>query len=253
MKLTALVFALGLSIACFGQDRSGITDAEATAIVSSFKDKKLAEKDLVPPGFTKVAEARGDLNNDGVNDLALIIREKPSDKDESASERDQDKKAMSGEEKEEDSSPPQVVLLFLGDKSGTFTFWKLGPHHFLDAFPNFIDAGGIGDFKIQKGVLIINSSIGVSIGSWAAGGCTQKWRNDKGGFRLIGLTIVDSSRACACGDTKDVNYLTGDEIFTSNRTENRQEAKKMKTEKRKIEPRIILWDDFDYDSFCTMY
>jgi len=49
MKLTVLVFAIGLSISCFGQDRSGIPDSEATAIVASLKDKKLAMKDLVPP------------------------------------------------------------------------------------------------------------------------------------------------------------------------------------------------------------
>ena len=257
MKLTALIFALSLSIACFAQDRSGITGEEATAIVSSLKGKKLAAKDLVPAGFTRVAEARGDLNNDGIDDLALMIREKSSDKDsdkdKDASEQEQDKKTKPDEEKEEESSPPQVILLFLGDKSGTFSFWKLGPHHFPDAFPRFIDDGGIGEFKIQKGVLIINSSISVSIGSWAAGGCTQKWRNDKSGFRLIGLKIVDVRRNCACGDTKDVNYLTGDEIFTSDRAANGQQTKNMKTTKRKIEPKVILWDDFDYDTFCTIH
>lgn len=256
MKLSALILAIGLSIVCFGQDRSGITDSEAAAIVASLKDKKLALKDLVPPGFIKVAEARGDLNHDGIDDLALIIREKSPDKDDKDSEKTSaGEKAQPEhqEEKEDDSSPPQVVLLFLGDKSGAFTFWKLGPHHFLDDFPRFIDEGGIGIFKIEKGVLIINSSISVSMGGSAAGGCTQKWRNDKGGLRLIGLTIVDVMRHCACGDTKDVNYVTGDEIFTSDRTEGWQKAKKMKTERRKIEPRIILWDDFDYDTFCTMY
>ncbi len=212
MKISILLLAIGLSIACFGQDRSGMTDAEASAIVAGLKDKKLALKDLVPQGFTKVAEARGDLNHDGMDDLALIVREKKPDKDDRDSEKTSaGEKSQPGEEneKEEESDPPQIVLLFLGDKSGAFTFWKLGPHHFLDDFPRFMDEGGIGEFKIQKGVLILKSSIGVSAGSWAAGGCTQKWRNDKEGFRLIGLTIVDSSRACACGATKDVNYLTG--------------------------------------------
>ena len=254
MKLTALVFAIGLSVSCFGQDRSGISDSEAAAIVASLKDKKLALKDLVPPGFIKVAEACGDLNHDGIDDVALIIREKSQEKDDKDSEKTPagEKAQPAHREEKEEESPPQIVLLFLGEKSGAFTFWKLGPHHFLDDFPNFIDEGGIGVFKIEKGVLIINSSISVSMGSWAAGGCTQKWRNDKSGLRLIGITIVDMSRACGCGDTKDVNYLTGDEIFTSDRTEDRQKAKKMKTEKRKIEPKIILWDDFDYDAFCSI-
>jgi len=200
-----------------------------------------------------VAEARGDLNRDGVDDLALIIREKRPEKDDKDfGKTSAGEKSQPDNEQEEESSPPQVVVLFLGDKSGAFTFWKLGPHHFLDDFPNFIYEGGIGVFKIEKGVLIINSSISVSMGSWAAGGCTQKWRNDKSGLRLIGMTIVDMSRACGCGNTKDVNYLTGDEIFSSDRAEGNQKAKKMKTERRKIEPKIILWDDFDYDTFCSI-
>lgn len=254
MKLSALLLAIGLSMVCFSQDRSGMPDAEASAIVAGLKDKKLALKDLVPRGFIKVAEAHGDLNQDGIDDLALIVREKRPEKDDKDSkEASADKKTEAGEEQEEESDPPQVILLFLGDKSGAFTFWKLGPHHFPDAFPRFIAEGGIGEFKIQKDVLILRSSIGVSMGSWAAGGCTQKWRKEKDGFRLIGLTIVDKSRACACGDTKDVNYLTGDEIFTSNRAEGNQRAKKIKTERRKIEPKIVLWDDFDYDTFCTVH
>src|SRR5947209_5031855 len=120
---------------------------------------KLVQPQLLPQLAGQPAVA-------GIDDLALMIREKAPEKGKKDSEKGEKAEA---ENDKEDSSPPQAVLLFLGDKSGTFAFWKLGPHHFLDAFPNFTEDGGIGVFKIEKGVLIINSSISVSMGSWAAG------------------------------------------------------------------------------------
>ena len=230
--LTACLLVVALSLSCGAQDRSGLSDAQVKSIVAALENKKLAEKDLVPQGFTKVAEARGDLNHDGVDDLALIVRQKP-------------------EQGSDDSFLPQAVLLFLGEKSGTFTFWKIGPHHFLDSSSSLMSDGGVGNFKIEKGVLIIQSDVAVSMGSWSAGGCTQKWRLEQSGFRLIGLTIVDMMRNCGCGDTRDTNLLTGDQIYTSDRGPGLQKTK-LKTKRTKGASQQILWDDFDYDKFCTM-
>ena len=214
------------------QDRSGLNSSGVDKIVSAFKDKKLADKDLIPAGYIKVKEARGDLNQDGIDDVVLIVQQN------AAQDSDQ-------------SDLPQIILLFLGDKSGAFTFWKIGPHHFLNSNPNFISEGGVGELKIQNGVLIIQSETSLSMGGWGAGGCTQKWRSEKSGFRLIGLTLVDMMRNCGCGDSRDTNYLTGDQILTSDRGPGGERAKK-KITKTKRTPEVILWDDFDYDKFCTM-
>ena len=230
--LSLFLFGITLLSSSTAQDRSGLNSSDAAKIVAAFKDKKLADKDLVPAAFIKVKEARGDLNQDGIDDVALIVQQK------AVGDSDQ-------------SDLHQVVLLFLGDKSGAFTFWKIGPHHFLDSNPNFISEGGVGELKIEKGVLIVGSQTSLSMGSWAAGGCTQKWRSEKSGFRLIGLTLVDMMRNCGCGDTRDTNYLTGDQILTSDRGPGGDRAKK-KITKTKRTPEVILWDDFDYDKFCTM-
>ena len=230
--LSLFLFAITLVMGSSAQDRSGLNSSDVAKIVAAFKDKKLAEKDLVPAGFINVKEARGDLNQDGIDDVALIVQQK------AVQDSDQ-------------SDLTQIVLLFLGDKSAAYTFWKIGPHHFLDSNPNFISEGGVGELKIEKGVLIVGSQTSLSMGSWAAGGCTQKWRSEKSGFRLIGLTLVDMMRNCGCGDTRDTNYLTGDQILTSDRGPGGDRAKK-KITKTKRTPEVILWDDFDYDKFCTM-
>lgn len=233
MKTIAIIL-LTICLSSISQDQYsfGLSSSQVKAIVSSLKDRKLSEKDLIPEGFMKVAEARGDLNHDGIDDLALIIRMKADD-DEAYGTR-------------------QAVLLFTGDRSGTFTFWKVGAHHFVDSNGAFYEESGIGRFEIRKNVLVIHSTTTTIKPSGGGGGCVQKWRNEKSGFRLIGLRVDKIDRFCACGDSIDTNYLTGDEILTSDRDADGAQTEKMKTTRTKGKTRMVLWDEFNYDLFCRI-
>ncbi len=195
---------------------------------------------LVPKGYVKVAEAKGDLSGDGVDDLAILVQESPRLSRLSAKDRD-------------DAEKPQAVVLYLGTKTGSYSFWKLGRRHFSPAYLNQMEENGVGVFAIRKQVLIMNNSVAMSMGGWGAGGCTQKWRNEKAGLRLIGLTTVDFSRACACGTSDDTNFVTGLNIKTDNRGPDGQQIEKEKTTKTKVEPKILLWEDFDFDKMCTSH
>ncbi len=194
--IAAILLTICLNSGSQEQYSSGLSSSHTKAVISSLKDRKLSAGDLVPDGFMKVAEVRGDLNRDGIDDMALIIR-------------------MKADDDAEPGEAPQAVLLFLGDSSGTFTFWKLGAHHFVDSNRAFFEEDGIGRFEITKNVLVIESTTTTIKTSGGGGGCIQKWRNEKSGLRLIGLTVNKIDRNCACGDSKDTNYLTGDEILTS--------------------------------------
>ena len=168
------------------------------------KGKTLKLGDVIPPGYREVARAQGDLDKDGIDDLALIL----------ASEKD-------------DAQP---VMLLRGVGAGQFKFWKAGAAHFQKSNVNFMEPGGVGEFKIDNGVLTIASATAMSAGGWQAGGCTQKWRLEKAGFRLIGLTLVDLRRTCACGTVTDTNFLTGATLQTSDsgkRTANRRRGKRL--------------------------
>jgi len=183
--------------------------------------------------FKEVARAEGDLNKDGTKDIALITQ-----------------KIMPKDSQNEDF-PPQEILVFLGDNSGNFNLWKRGEKHFLNSHPNFMDPNGLLDFKIEKGVLVITSSTALTIGGWSSGGCTQKWRNEEDSFRLIGLKVVDIDRKCACGTSKDTNYLTGASIT---KTDADSEGNQMEIEevtKTKSKPQKIFWESFNYDKFCS--
>lgn len=96
----------------------------------------------------------------------------------------------------------------------------------------------------------LNASISMSMGSWSAGGCTQKWRNEKLGFRLIGLTITDVDRSCACGTTTDINFLTGLEIYDTDRDGNGEQMEKAKETKTRKKRKAVLWENFNYEEMC---
>jgi len=213
---------------------------EDTALLrTALEGKALVEGALVPRGFAKVAEAKGDLNGDGVADVAFIVRRAATGK------------ANTEPSAESDDGVPQAVLIFTGDNSGKFALWKLGASHFMDGWQNLMEEGGVGLFAIKNGVLTMASDVSMSMGGWSAGGCTLKWRNGRAGFQLIGLTVSDIDRKCACGTTNDTNYLTGLTIHTSDRDKDGDQAPKEKVKRTKSKPQTILWESFDFDKMCS--
>src|SRR5207247_666005 len=54
--------------------RAAFSDDDAAAIQTALAGKTVAEGAVVPRGFVKVAQAKGDLTGDGADDLALIVR-----------------------------------------------------------------------------------------------------------------------------------------------------------------------------------
>jgi hypothetical protein len=211
---------------------------DAATIQTALAGKAVVEGALVPRGFAKVAEAKGDLDGDGTDDVALIVR------------RDAEKKGAKAPFAESDGVP-QAVLIFSGNKSGKYTLWKLGASHFMDGTENLMEEGGVGIFQIKKGVLTMASDVSMSMGGWDAGGCTLKWRNGPAGFQLIGLTVSDIDRKCACGTTNDTNYLTGLTIHASNRSKDGDQSPKEKVKRTRAKPQTILWESFDFDKMCS--
>jgi len=212
--------------------------AAAARLQAALAGKALAEGALVPSGFTRVATAKGDLDGDGTDDLALIVRRAG-------------KKTPAKDEADDDDDVPQAVLIFTGDKAGKYTLWKLGVRHFMASSANLMEEGGVGDFQIKKGVLTIASDVAMSMGGWSAGGCTAKWRNGPAGLQLIGLTVSDIDRKCACGTTKDTNYLTGLTIFRDDQERATDDPPRQRHKRTTSKPQTILWENFDFDKMCS--
>jgi hypothetical protein len=213
--------------------------ADPPSLEESLAGKTFTAKQLVPRGLVKVAEAKGDLDGDGTDDVALIVHDDPK-----AS------KTPGGGAADPDIFS-QSVLLFHGDKSGKYLLWKVGETHFVDSHPNFMEQDGFGVLQIKKGVLTIGSSEMMSSGSWSSSDCTLKWRNGPAGFQLIGLTTVEVDRSCACVSSSDTNLLTGLEIYSSNLSASGKQLKKDRVVKKRRKPEVVLWEDFEWEKMCV--
>ena len=147
-------------------------------------------------------------------------------------------------------SGPQRLLLYTGTTSGAFVLWKKGDTHFMETYPNLMEADGFEQMTIEKKVLTISSTTALSMGSWSAGGCTMKWRHEPAGLRLIGLTVTNVDRKCACGTTTDSNLVTGAVIIESDMNEQGAQTK-LTRRKKKTKPTTQLWESFDYERACN--
>jgi len=227
-----------LLIALISLSTTAKAATDPPSLEESLAGKTFSEKHLVPRGLVKVAEAKGDLDGDAIDDIALIVHDDP-------------KASASAGAASDPEILSQTVLLFHGDKAGKYVLWKLGETHFVDSNPNFMEKDGFGLLQIKKGVLTIGSSEMTSMGSWTSSDCTLKWRNGPAGFQLIGLTVDELDRRCACVSSTDTNLLTGLEIYTSNQSASGKELKKDRVVKKRRKPQVVLWEDFEWEKMCT--
>lgn len=201
-------------------------ESDIKAIKDHFVGKKISQKNLLPKGFSKSAETTGDLNRDGINDLALLLK------------------------KEGSKTLPQYVVILTGEKGDTFNFWKLGANHFVDSNPDFLEKDGVLNFEITKNSLVMTTAISQSMGGWAAGGCTTKWRNGKTGFQLISMVKKKFDRKCACGTSTEINMLTGAAVTKTDQDIGGEPMQKERITGNHNKAKQVFWEDFDYNRVC---
>jgi|GEM_PF-5751134 len=238
LSLVTLCVFLSNAAGAVELDEAKAFQAEVQFLKSYYAERTLDLKSLLPKDYVKSGEARGDLDGDGIDDLVIIIHKDPSANKTAKGD-------LSG-----GFDLPQFVVILTGSKSGQLKMWKFGQSHFHHAMTSQMEENGLRGFEIKKGVLSFTADFALSMGGWSAGGCTQKWRNGKTGFQLIGLTVENMDRKCACGQTTDQNLLTGAKQVTSDQKQDGSQASKTTTKKIKDAPQTVLWEDFDYERYC---
>jgi hypothetical protein len=220
------------------------TKIDVEALHRKLDNQIFLSKNLVPKNYIQTAETNGDLNADGINDFAILIKPVPE-------------KAKKNKDGSVDLTGlyydlPQVVLIYLGQKDGKYKFWKLGDSHFIYSSTNLASEDGVSVFKISNGVLTMATAPNLSFGVFYDLGCTQKWRINKLEFQLIGLTKENMNNLNNCSEKVDINYLSGDKIvkFSSVPTNDlcKQNHKIIKS-KSKVD--AVFWDKFNYELFCA--
>lgn len=156
---------------------------------------------FVPAGWHLEAQARGDLDRDGIEDLALVLHE--ADPANVIRHDDVGENPL-------DTNPRLLAVLF-GRKGGGYTLAAVNhtliPRRVDPAMEDpFDSAGGI---TIAKGALQVVLGRFFSAGSWDMEnfGFTFRWQG--GGFRLIGYDATSILRNTGEVRSLSIDYLTG--------------------------------------------
>jgi len=173
--------------------------------------------DFVPKGWSVATQASGDLNNDGIADVAAILVQ-----------GDPEKTPL---EDEDESSRAVIVLLGRPD----------GKHTLAGTNDNLLQCRGCLGVKegvvigIKKGVVVLEQYGGsreYTVEVWRFRYDPQSRR-----FVLIGRDIENADGALGTGTTESSNYLTGQKVTERYRYDKKGERKIALSSKKEETPR----------------
>lgn len=157
-------------------------------------------KDLVPDGWRVMAEAKGDLNKDGRNDIAAIIER---------TEAVQHARGC-GREEFDSSAAPRILLIAIARDGG----YRLAASETGLVLRS--DEGGVwGDpfqsLEISRGTVVLSHYAG-SAWRW---GTVQRFRSQSGDWYLIGQTDSSHHTVSREATVYDYNLSTGKVMITA--------------------------------------
>lgn len=199
-------FMMGLSACQVDERTSAVPNAlseEQTASIRVKKEEaapKMSEAKnpavLMPEGWQQLVRqsgpvrVEGDLNKDGIQDIAMVIE-----------------KLESGE----DQVPERALLIAFGSKDGTYTRSIMADKAILKADEGGIWGDPLADIYIDRGSLIV-SFYGGSNDRWYG---NYRFRFQNEDWYLIGATVgsfYSGTMTETTGDEEDYNLLTGDYV-----------------------------------------
>ena len=153
----------------------------AAAAQTNLRTTGHSVQELVPEGWINIAEAQGDLNKDGIEDLVVVAAP------------------------DEDARP--VLGIYWGGKQGQFNIYQA----YDTIMPHSEEEFSMVDLSIsitKRGVLRIDSQLSYSAGSTANERQTHMFRYQDGDFYQIGFEIAGYSRYTGESEEQSYNYLT---------------------------------------------
>lgn len=193
LPIAALFLTASFCTAAHAQAETA--DKNARAALATMPRSGRTPSSFVPGHWIIYAQAKGDLNGDGIADHALSIT---PNKDDPAT------KAL--EDADGYLPPTYLIVVLLGQRSGqlnrTAANYRLGPRTFPESSPTV---------EIKRGVLIVNDNFGTSF-AWDL---TYRFRYDRASsrFLLIGYDHEAYSRSGSNDRNRtSENYLTGEQV-----------------------------------------
>jgi hypothetical protein len=137
------------------------------------------------------AKAEGDLNNDGINDVALIIE---------------------GTSKIEGEAPPRSLMILLGNKEKSYSISTTGQKAVLLSNEGGVWGDPFESITIDKESILL-SFYGGSNYRWFS---SYRFKFQNNDWYLIGATLgsyLDTTTTRDNADIEDYNLITGDYVF----------------------------------------
>lgn len=206
----------------FSQDDKPIIKKSATTI-----------REFVPAQWKVIAEAKGDLNKDGLADVALVI------------ENTNSKNLIIREDQKDTlNTNPRMLLVFFKKSNGTFELvaknTKFIPSEDSKESPCLTDPfGQEGGIEIAKGLLQIHFQNFYSCGAWEIYNFDYTFRFQNQKFELIGYNKFSMHRSSGEETSTTMNFSTMKMNYTSG-TNAFKDGGKAKTFWKNIKPRKLL-------------
>jgi hypothetical protein len=192
--------------------------------------------DFVPAKWKIIAEAKGDLNKDGLVDVALVIENTDSKNFISNADRlGRDTLNIN----------PRMLMVLFKQNNGKYLLAARNtgfvPSENDDESPCLADPiGETGGIEIKKGVLIVSFQYWLSCGSYGVNTNSYTFRYQDKKFALIGLDEHYYSRASGEITKMSINFSTNSMNYTEGGNMFKEEDSKPKTKFKKIPAKKLL-------------
>lgn len=199
-------------------------DQPFAALMGLGKDDQTAG--FVPVGWTEEARTEGDLNGDARPDAVVQLRK----------------------ENAEDDDYDRRLLIWFRQSGGGYTKAAESRKILRCTVCGGVLGGGPADIEIKKGVLTISQMYG----SRQATQYLHRFRFEPktGRFRLIGEDITNYDRATGTSETVSTNYLTGRQITSKMRYDQKTDREVTVSSRTKRVPRTRRYlEEIDYGNY----
>lgn len=150
---------------------------------------------FIPEGWDVRKKVKGDLNKDGVEDIAMVLQST-------------DIRLFMGEEPMRiNSNPNKLIILFGQKKKGCYTL-SVKSETFILAHDQENMDDPFDDISISKGTLKISFTEFYNMGGSDSGSYSYIWRFQDGEFKLIGANSTVHNRMSGDGVEASVNFST---------------------------------------------
>lgn len=176
------------------EDNEFISEEDVTYYFKDFKVNGKSAEDIIPEKWEIMSSATGDLNGDGIDDIAFFTRK-------------EFKNSTPDEYKLNSNSI--VLAIYWGNNNGDFTQYKIYDGLVPPEEPCGVTYENLNVEITEKRVLIYHVNIFLSCGSWTNPNYSVKYRYQDGAFYKIGYDSDEFHRASGDASNVSINYLTG--------------------------------------------